>query len=113
VRISVSCFIYQGCRAVESYPALLKDLVNISRAKARLNTISGMAVATAICGLLLAAGGLVASINTNVNASAPPYKNPNLPVAERVSDLLGRMTIEDKMAQLMQGRWLHSSAIRV
>jgi beta-glucosidase len=29
-----------------------------------------------------------------------PYKNPNLPVAERVKDLLGRMTIEEKFWQL-------------
>jgi beta-glucosidase len=35
--------------------------------------------------------------------SSPPYKNSHLPVEQRVSDLLGRMTIEDKMAQLMQG----------
>lgn len=33
----------------------------------------------------------------------PPYKDPNLSVDERVADLLARMTIEDKMAQLMQG----------
>lgn len=36
-------------------------------------------------------------------SSSPPYKNPHLPVEQRVADLLGRMTIEDKMAQLMQG----------
>lgn len=36
--------------------------------------------------------------------STPPYKNPHLPVEQRVADLLGRMTIEDKMAQLMQGK---------
>lgn len=35
--------------------------------------------------------------------STPPYKNPHLPVEQRVADLLGRMTIEEKMAQLMQG----------
>lgn len=33
----------------------------------------------------------------------PPYKNPNLSTEERVADLLGRMTLEDKVAQLMQG----------
>lgn len=35
--------------------------------------------------------------------STLPYKNPNLPVSQRVADLVGRMTIEDKMAQLIQG----------
>jgi len=29
-----------------------------------------------------------------------PYKNPNLPVAERVRDLLNRMTVEEKAGQL-------------
>lgn len=37
------------------------------------------------------------------NASRPLYKNPHAPVEARVSDLLSRMTIEDKMGQLMQG----------
>lgn len=33
-----------------------------------------------------------------------PYKNPKLPVAARVKDLLNRMTLEEKTAQLM-GLW--------
>ena len=32
--------------------------------------------------------------------SAPPYKNPALPIAARVKDLLKRMTLEEKVAQL-------------
>src|SRR5665811_1493757 len=36
--------------------------------------------------------------------SNPPYKNPTLPVDERVKDLLGRMTLEEKVAQL-QSTW--------
>ena len=32
--------------------------------------------------------------------STPPYRNPQLPVAERVADLLGRMTLEEKFWQL-------------
>jgi hypothetical protein len=30
-----------------------------------------------------------------------PYRNPSLPVEERVADLLGRMTLEEKVGQLM------------
>lgn len=41
-----------------------------------------------------------------INASSsktPLYKHADAPIEKRVKDLLGRMTIEDKMAQLMQG----------
>ncbi len=31
-----------------------------------------------------------------------PFRNPKLPVEERVEDLLGRMTLEEKIDQLMQ-----------
>ncbi len=36
--------------------------------------------------------------------SAPVYKDASRPVAERVADLLGRMTLEEKVAQLTT-RW--------
>ena len=35
--------------------------------------------------------------NTNL-----PYKNPDLPTQERIADLLGRMTLEEKVGQMMQ-----------
>ena len=31
-----------------------------------------------------------------------PYKNPDLPVEERIADLLGRMTLQEKVGQMMQ-----------
>ena len=34
------------------------------------------------------------------DGSRPDYKNPNLPVERRVNDLLSRMTLEEKIAQL-------------
>jgi hypothetical protein len=46
---------------------------------------------------------LVSALSTGHAASTPLYKDASAPVEDRVSDLLGRMTIEDKMAQLMQG----------
>ena len=36
--------------------------------------------------------------------SVPPYRNPQLPVEQRVADLLARMTLEEKVAQL-EGTW--------
>ncbi|OZG61033.1 glycosyl hydrolase [Bifidobacterium myosotis] len=36
------------------------------------------------------------------DTATPPYKNPNLPDAERIADLLSRMTLEEKVGQMMQ-----------
>jgi hypothetical protein len=58
----------------------------------------------AICSfLLLGLQQTVSALRFSGNGTTLPYKNPNNPVEVRVEDLLGRMTIEDKMAQLMQG----------
>ncbi len=49
-----------------------------------------------------------------VNAHGLPYLNPNLPVAQRVSDLLSRMTLADKIGQMTQaerGDLVHQSDI--
>ena len=35
--------------------------------------------------------------------SLPPYKNPNLPIDVRVNDLVSRMTLEEKVSQMMNG----------
>jgi len=48
--------------------------------------------------LLLAAAGLVFGIGAA--PPAPPYRDPALPVDARVKDLLARMTLEEKIAQV-------------
>ncbi|HUS16366.1 MAG TPA: glycoside hydrolase family 3 N-terminal domain-containing protein, partial [Chloroflexia bacterium] len=40
------------------------------------------------------------------NDTQPPYRNAKLPIAERVADLLARMTLEEKAAQL-GATWLN------
>lgn len=40
--------------------------------------------------------------------SVPPYKNPSLPIETRVQDLLSRMTLEEKIAQM---RHIHAYSI--
>ena len=35
------------------------------------------------------------------NTTDLPYKNPNLPAEERIADLLGRMTLEEKVGQML------------
>ena len=67
-------------------------------------------------GLALALGLTQAQIYPNATGNSTndnaPYKNPTLPVDTRVKDLLSRMTIQDKMAQLMQGdisNWINTT----
>ncbi|KAK5942234.1 hypothetical protein PMZ80_006189 [Knufia obscura] len=58
--------------------------------------------------LLELLGGSLAQASHN--GSTPLYKNPSSPINDRVADLLSRMTIEDKTAQLLQGdlqNWLN------
>ncbi|HEY2854227.1 MAG TPA: glycoside hydrolase family 3 N-terminal domain-containing protein [Gemmatimonadaceae bacterium] len=40
-------------------------------------------------------------IGTGANAQQPAYRNPKLPIDRRVNDLLGRMTLEEKVAQML------------
>jgi beta-glucosidase len=39
------------------------------------------------------------------------YKNAKLPVAQRVSDLLGRMTVEEKVSMLAGSGWMESTGV--
>ncbi|KAJ8094890.1 hypothetical protein PM082_010105 [Marasmius tenuissimus] len=39
----------------------------------------------------------------NIDGSTPTYKNPDAPIEDRIEDLLPRMTLEEKVAQLIQG----------
>ncbi|KKK22759.1 putative beta-glucosidase [Aspergillus rambellii] len=57
-------------------------------------------------GLVLLCAGLTAA-----RGASPVYKDPNASIEDRISDLLGRMTVEDKMAQLIQGdvtNWMNA-----
>lgn len=40
--------------------------------------------------------------DTDITADTLPYRNPALPDAERIADLVGRMTLEEKVGQMMQ-----------
>ena len=40
------------------------------------------------------------SMNTWANGPDIPYKNPKIAIEQRVEDLLGRMTLEEKVEQL-------------
>src|SRR5579863_10618211 len=54
---------------------------------------------------------LVARLGFAQNQSGsgtPPYKNSSLPVEQRVQDLLGRMTLEEKVAMLSGADWMQT-----
>lgn len=54
---------------------------------------------------LLVTLGLALSAATEAAGNKrPKYKDPSVSVEKRVSDLLSRMTVEEKTAQLIQGR---------
>lgn len=53
-----------------------------------------MKLASALVGLVLAAGSAAAQ-------ERPPYLDPTLPIERRVDDLLARMTLEEKVGQML------------
>jgi beta-glucosidase len=55
----------------------------------------------ALCAAALAAA-LVIPFAPAAQAAVLPYQDPALPVATRVTDLLGRMTLDDKIGQMTQ-----------
>jgi len=65
-------------------------------------------VGLALVGPLIGAAGLAGTISESGVSSAPaasaqaPYLNPKLPVKVRVADLLGRMTLAEKVGQMTQ-----------
>ncbi|TLD26637.1 hypothetical protein PspLS_04624 [Pyricularia sp. CBS 133598] len=62
-----------------------------------------LASASSALAIFLAAAANAQSHGSNGTSDGPIYKNPNATIDDRVSDLLKRMTIEDKTAQLLQG----------
>jgi beta-glucosidase len=58
-------------------------------------------VAAALCAALCITTAVVFVPRTRSQVSPPDYKNPRLPVERRVADLLARMTLEEKVAQLV------------
>ncbi len=48
---------------------------------------------------------------TMLSAQEVPYKSPNLPVDQRVQDLLGRMTLQEKASMLAGANWMNSVPI--
>lgn len=44
------------------------------------------------------------NVSSNSSLSGALYKDPSQPIETRVQDLVSRMTLDEKVAQLMQGK---------
>src|SRR5579863_5270421 len=63
-----------------------------------------------LSGCVLSMSASTLRAQTSVPADAP-YKNSSLPVDQRVADLLGRMTLEEKASMLAGSGWMESTPI--
>lgn len=54
-----------------------------------------------VCATVLITFVISPTASLQTQPAVAPYKNPQLPVGQRVADLLGRMTLEEKVAQLV------------
>ena len=60
----------------------------------------------------IAASALLLGLSSADNGTVPIYKDPTASVDDRVADLLSRMTLADKTAQLIQGdisNWINTT----
>ena len=68
-------------------------------------TIKKRRIITSLNRMRFLSGVCLALLVTVVKAQSLPYQQAGLPVSQRVDDLLERMTLEEKIAQI---RHLHS-----
>ncbi len=63
-----------------------------------------------LCTVLIFLAAILSSAQGQSGSDTPPYKNPSLPVEQRVQDLLSRMTLQEKVAMLSGADWMQSVA---
>ncbi len=64
----------------------------------------GAAIALSICAPAMALQNTASAAASSTSAKPPanaPYRNASLPIEQRVADLLSRMTLDEKVAQLL------------
>src|SRR5215468_3255046 len=58
-------------------------------------------IGLSICLTIICSAFYLPVAHMSAQDNRPDYKNPSLPVEQRVADLLSRMTLEEKVAQLV------------
>jgi len=61
-----------------------------------------------LCAVLIFFAAILSGAQNQSVSDIPPYKNPSLPVEQRVQDLLSRMTLQEKVAMLSGADWMQS-----
>jgi beta-glucosidase len=67
-----------------------------------MHPVGRRAFASLLSGALIITGSLAVSGSGPAAAAVLPYQDPTLPVATRVADLLGRMSLDEKIGQMTQ-----------
>ena len=70
-------------------------------AQIRLRWLRQGLILACFCAALVGANAIAPTVSSQSQVKMPDYKNPRLPVERRVADLLSRMTLEEKVAQLV------------
>jgi beta-glucosidase len=74
-----------------------------------MTAMSFLPLAGVVVGCLLGGAGLDGPAKADAAEASPPsYRNARLPLDERVTDLLGRMSPAEKVAQLQSVNWDHT-----
>jgi beta-glucosidase len=66
----------------------------------RTDATPALRVGVILLSVLLPLGSSVRAADPPVATATPPYLDPGVPVAQRVKDLIGRMTVTEKISQL-------------
>ncbi len=61
-----------------------------------------------LCVVLISLPAAWCVAQNQTGSDLPPYRNPSLPVEQRVQDLLSRMTLQEKVAMLSGADWMQS-----
>lgn len=90
-----SCKSLHTCAESKNQSSQFRTFANTEPAKSKSHNRRLIASAVAIIAIVVCVAG--------AHQAVPNYRNPNLPIAKRVADLLSHMTLEEKVDQIAGG----------